>query len=276
MKIAKSIILSSVLSIMIGCGGSSSNQISTLSTNKADTETKLTTQSVTENLKYDKNGQITSINANADVKSIAVSKEALFFAEGQNGVEIISIGYSDKISTELLYNIKNINAQQVSLSSDELTLYVEDEVGFEQIIDISDLTHPKEIGHTTKQEIDNAAISQNGTYKYIPRGEDGLEIVNISNPSNVHIESTFNKSNAFDVVMVDNDTKALIATGAVGINLLDVSNPTQINNLANYRIKGAKVTGLSLNEAKDLLFVATGDKGVLVFNLDILLHKLGY
>ncbi len=277
MKVTKSIILSAVLSIMIGCGSSNSDtKTVSLESQSFQETTKLTPQSVTETLKYDKNGQITTIKASGDVESITVSNEAAFFAEGENGVEIISIGYNDKISTELLFKIKDINAKRVTLSQDELTLYVEDEVGFIQIIDIGDLTHPKRIGRTTKQNIDNAALSQNGSYKYIPRGEDGLEIVNISNPSNVFIESTFKISNAFDVILTDNDTKALIATGSVGINLLDITNPAQVDNIANYRITGASVTGLSLNATEELLFVATGDKGVLVFNLEILLHKLGY
>ncbi len=274
MKITKTILLSTVLSIMIGCGGGNSTQLKT--TNKSKGTSKLTTQSISENLSYDKDGKITSIDANGNVESIAVSNDALFFAEGKDGVEIINIGYSDTISTEVLYTIKDIDAQNVTLSADEKTLYIEDEVGFIQIVDISDLSHPVRKGHTTKQKVNHAATSKNGTYLYIPRGEDGLEIVDISNPANHHIESTFTKSNAFDVILVDNDTKALIATGAVGINLLDISNPALAENIANYRIKGTKITGLSLNKSKELLFVATGDKGVLVFNLEILLHKLGY
>ncbi len=276
MKTTKPIIISAILSIMIGCGDGSSTQGATSSTDQSATQAKLTTQSITENLTYDKNGKITNIHANGDVKGIAVSKEALFFAEGKDGVEIIRIGYSDKISTEVLYNITDIDAKSVTLSADEKTLYVEDEVGFVQIIDISDLTHPKRKGHTTKQQVNHAASSKNGTYIYIPRGEDGLEIVNVSNPSNHTTESTFNKSNAFDVVLVDDESKALIATGAVGINLLDISNPKNAQIIANYRIKGANITGLSLSKDKELLFVATGDKGVLVFNLEILLNKLGY
>ena len=274
MKITKVTLLTSILSlIMIGCGGGGS----TAETSALHSQDKqLTTQSVATKLTSDKEGKITTINANGNVQSIAVSKEAIFFAEGKDGVEVISIGYNDKISTELLYKIKDINAKQVTLSKDEQTLYVEDAQGFIEIIDISNLTNPKKTGKTTKKNIDNAAISQNRTYKYIPRGDNGLEIVNISNDSYVFTESTYKISNAFDVVLADDDTKALIATGPVGINLLDITNPKYVETIANYRIKGSSVTGLSLNTNKDILFVATGDKGVLVFNLDILLQKLGY
>ena len=272
----KRILLSTLLSsIMIGCGGGGN---STEGTSTQALQSQNISQNDTlasEKLTADKEGKITTIKTDGRVQGITASKDALFLAEGADGVEIIQIGYSDTISTELLSKIKDINAQQVSLSDDEKTLYVEDETGYIQIINISDLTHPKREGKTTKQKINNAAISDNGTYKYIPRGTSGLEVVNISNPKAVK-ESIFNKSNAYDVVLTDDDTKALIATGPVGINLLDISNPKQVNNLANYRIRGSSVMGLSLNADKDILFVATGNKGVMVFNMEIMLNKLGY
>ena len=265
---------------LLGCGGGSTTTTTTTTsssqTENLGTSSEFQTQSQVENLSYDRDGKVATISTKNSVSSIAVTKDTLFLSEGEDGVEVIKIGYNDKVSTEVLFTISDINAQHVTLSKDENKLYIEDEIGFIQIYDISDLSHPKKIGRTTKQEIDNAAISENKMYKYIPRGEDGLEVVNISNPSNHYIESTYKISNAFDVVLVEDDTKALIATGAVGINLLDLSNPKKLDNIANYRIRGSKVMGLSLNNTKELLFVATGDKGVMVFNLEILLYKLGH
>ena len=259
-----------ISSIMIGCGGG------TVTTQKSDDKQKkeLVSQDVNKELSYDKEGKITDIKTIGDANGVAYAQDTIFVSEGKNGVEIIKIGYNDTISSEIIYTIKGINAKSVILSKDEKTLYIENETGFVEIYNISDLTHPIKKGQTTKQKINNAAISANNTYKYIPKGKEGLEVVNISNPKAL-TESTFNKSNAYDIVLIEDDTKALIATGAVGINLLDISNPKQINNIANYRIRGSSVTGLSLNSDKDILFVATGDKGVMVFDLDILLHKLG-
>ncbi len=265
-----------ILPIMIGCGGGgTTTNTSTTTLSSQNVGTKPSSKPV-ESLSYNSDGKITTLTASSAVKSVASSQEALFFAEGEDGVEIIKIGYNDKISTELLFKISDITANHVTLSDDEKQLYVEDEKGFIQIIDISDLSHPKHVGRTTKQEIDNAAISKNGTYKYIPRGKNGLDVINISNPSNLIKESTYTISNAFDVVLTDTDTKALIATGPVGINLLDLSDPRHLTTIANYRIPNTSVTGLSLSQDNTILFVATGTKGVMVFNLDILLHKLGY
>jgi hypothetical protein len=269
MQFSISLLLSLTL---LGCGGGSTNTTNTSQSSLVTNQ--LSTQSITEKLPYTEDGKVATIPTSSAVSSIAITDNTLFLSEGKDGVEVIRIGYNDKISSEILFTIDEINAQRVTLSDDEQKLYIEDEVGFIQIYDISDLSHPKHIGRTTKQKVDNAAITQNNTYKYIPRGEDGLEVVNISNPSNPTIESTYKISNAFDIVLVEDDTLALIAAGAVGINLLDLNNPKHLDNLANYRIRGTEVMGLSLNNTKELLFVATGDKGVMVFNIDILLHKL--
>lgn len=272
-------ILSTLSFILIGCGGGENTTSSTLSPTQnlaqsSQIETK--TESVLENLSSDQNGQITTIESSGTVKSIALSKEALFLAEGKDGVEILKIGYDDIISTEILQTINDINAKEVTLSDDEQILYVEDETGYIQVYDISNLSQPTRTGQTTQLKIDNAALSGDGSYKFIPRGEDGLDIVNISNPSNIEVEAIFNKSNVFDVVLVDDDSKALVATGIAGINLLDISNPQKPVTVANYLIRGSSVTSISLNATNELLFVAIGDKGVLVFNVEILLHKLGF
>jgi hypothetical protein len=108
---------------------------------------------------------------------------------------------------------------------------------------------------------------------FVPKDEKGLEIYDVSNPSNKELKLTFNKSNAYDVVLVDRDSKALLAAGATGINLLDITSPTQPNLTVNFEIEGG-TKGLSLNKKEGILFVANGDKGVLVYSLNIILDKL--
>jgi hypothetical protein len=277
-KIIKQFTLALSTTIMIGCGGAGGTTTTPSNNTYHDSNniTSLNTQSNIKKLATDKEGKITTIVTDGKASGVAISKETLFVSEGENGVEIIRIGYNDKISTEILSKIEGINAQSVILSKDAKKLYIEDAEGYMVIYDVSDLSHPIMIGKTTKQKIDNAAISKNGTYKYIPRGEEGFEILSIANPADTEKVSTYTISNAYDIVLVDDDKKALIATGAVGINLVDLSNPTHVATLANYRVKGSSIMGLSLNESDEILFVATGDKGVLVFNLEILMHKLGY
>ncbi len=275
-NIIKQFSLALSTTIMIGCGGGGDAATTSNTYHDSSIIAPLSTESKIQKLPTDKEGKITTIVTDGKASGIASYNETLFISEGEEGVEIIRIGYNDTISTEILSKIEGINAKSVVLSKNAQRLYVEDEKGYMVIYDVSNLSKPIKIGQTTKQKINNAAISKNGTYSYIPRGEEGFEIQNISNPAKAEKVSTYTISNAYDIVLVDDDTKALVATGAVGINLVDISNPTHATTLANYRVRGSSIMGLSLNESDDILFVATGDKGVLVFNLDILMHKLGY
>jgi hypothetical protein len=266
------------ITLFIGCGGGGGST-TTSETNSYTDNTKiasLSTQNSIKQLPTDKEGKITSIVTDGKANGIANYDETLFISEGKSGVEIIHIGYNDTISTEVLSKIDGIDAKSVVLSKNAKRLYVENEVGYMIIYDVSDLSNPIKMGKTTKQKINHATTTKDGTYTYIPRGKGGFEVQDTSNPANTEKVSTYTISNAYDIVLVDDDTKALIATGAVGINLVDISNPTHPTTLANYRVKGSSIMGLSLNENDEILFVATGDKGVLVFNLEILMHKLGY
>ncbi len=274
MKQRYSTLLSFTLAIMIsGCGGGG-DSTSTVPLGQSSISGSSNGSSSQTHLQSNSEGKISTISTKDSANDIAMGKNTLFISEGQSGVEIIQIGYNDKISTEVLSTIKDIDAQSVVLASDDKTLYIEDKTGYMQVYDVSDLTHPVRTGKTTKQKINNATVSQNGTYKYVPKGENGLDVYDISNPSNIEKVSSYTISNAYDIILVEDQHKALISTGAVGINLLDISNPKQLSTIGNYRIKGSKIMGLSLDKEDGILYVATGDKGVYVFDMDILLHKL--
>ncbi len=266
-KMAISLILIQAL-LLIGCGGSSSPT----DTDDSKTETKSTIDK-NKPLKSDENGKITTIQLSGSAEDIAVSKEALFVAKGEDGVDILKMGYQDVISSELVTAIDGINAKSVSLSEDGSRLYVENEQGFVNVINITNLSNPIKERITTKRENQNFVTTDDDNYKFIPKGKKGLEIYDISNPSNPELKLTFNKSNAYSIVLADSDTKALLAAGTTGINLLDITTKTMPNMVANFSLDG-DIRGLSLNEDQGLLFVANGDKGVLVYHLNIMLDML--
>ncbi|RUM66353.1 MAG: hypothetical protein DSZ06_03355 [Sulfurospirillum sp.] len=268
----KTIFLSAVLALFIGCGGGSGGNGST---------TKTPNKQIISNNTDEKNDKTAPkseaiISTEGPAKSVAVSDNTLFVAEGKNGVEILKIGFSDSVSSELLYKIDNVDAKKVTLSKDAKTLLVEKADGKIVVVDVRDLSHPKVVGEQPKSNLDDDTTTKDGTYKYVAKGQNGMEVWDISNPSNPEKVGELKSSSCYEVVLIDDDKKALIATGSVGIKLLKLDNPKVPNPVSTYRVKGASVTGLSLNGTKDALFVATGKSGVMVFNLDMLLEKMGY
>lgn len=263
MKTIGSLILTLLL---VGCGGGSDNS-------DKEIEQPVSKIDDTKILSSDKNGKVTTIKLAGNAEGVAVSKDALFAAVGKDGVEIHKIGYDSLLSSEYVTAIDGINAKSVSLSEDGTRLYVVNEEGFVNVISITNLSTPVKEMITTQSKIKKEIVSKDGNYKYLPKGKKGLEIYDISNPSNEKLVIKFNKSNAYDVVLADKDTKALLAAGISGINLIDITDPNTPNITAHLTIDG-NIRGISLNEEQGLLFVANGDKGVIVYSLNILLDKI--
>lgn len=211
-----------------------------------------------------------SIGTSAPAVDLAVSKETLFVAQGENGVEIIKIGYDDVISSAKIAQITDINAYAVSVSADGSILYVTNKEGFVNVIDISNISNPERVKLINKREVNTFTVSDSGNYQFVPKGKDGLQIFDISNPHNHELETTINNFSAYSVVLAENDTKLLVASGSTGINIVDIENIQKPNTIARYKLKG-DTTGLALDREAGVLFVANGDSGVAIFNVDMVI-----
>jgi len=217
--------------------------------------------------------QLSTFQTRAPAEDVTSSDSALFIAEGDKGVEVVRIGYNDRIDHELITTITGINATQLALSDDQKELYVMNKQGSINVYDISDIHAPRRTKLLVAGAIQNNPVSPEGTYEFVPEKQAGLHVYDISNPSHKSLISTFHEVPVYALVLVDQASKALAATGDNGIALLDVADPAHIAKTAELPIEG-KTLGISVNKKSGLLFVANGDKGIKVFNLNILLDKL--
>lgn len=228
---------------------------------------------VIEVVKSEKSASLGTVTTGGEASSLTVSQDGtIFIAEKNSGVEIISIGYSDRVSSDLLSTIDSINAHNVILSDDEKTLYVEDDKGEYHILDISDLTHPQE--REVIKELDKSVsiVSEDGTMRY-RISYCGLIGEDVSNPSDIVRKFIIKDREIKDAVLVDNDTKVLVAHGLDGLELFDLADIEHPLLIATKNLN-ANTTGLSLLKKDGVLFVANGDSGVQIFKLDILLNEM--
>ena len=270
-----------LVATLIGCGGSSpkgeNSNSKNLQTDSATTpiDQNDNTSNVTtsdENIKI-ASSQLSSFQTRAPAKDVTSSDTALFIAEGDKGVEVVQIGYSDRIDHKLITTITGINATQVTLSDDQNELYVKNEQGSINVFDISDIHAPRRTKLLIAGTIQNNPISPEGTYEFVPKKQAGLYVYNISNPSNKELINTFREVPVYALVLVDQGSKALAAAGNNGIVLLDVADPMHIAKMADFALDG-RTLGVSINKKSGLLFVANGNNGIKVFNLNILLDEL--
>ena len=217
--------------------------------------------------------QLNTLQTHAPAKDVAGTDNALFIAEGDKGVEIVQIGYSDKVEHELVTTITGINATQLKLSNDQKELYVINKEGAINVYDISDIKSPRRTKLLVAGSIEVNPVSTDGTYEFLPKKQAGLHIYDVSNPSHKVLVGTYKEIPVYALVLVDQASKALAATGDHGLVLLDVADPAHIVKTAELPLDG-KTLGVSVNKKSGLLFVANGDKGIKVFNLNILLDEL--
>lgn len=251
--------------------GSSSTSLQTegsIVTNKSDD-----TQSSYGSNSEQSTGAISSFKTKAPAEDVAASADTLFVAEGDRGVEIIRIGYNDRIDHEVIATITGVNATFVALSEDQRTLYVQNREGYTNVYNISDIKNPQKAGLYTKGAIKLDPTTKNGLYAFVVRKEKGMYIYDISNPSSKRRITSYTKTAVYGIVLVDSDTKALTATKNDGIDLLDISDFSDIKKIGNHSVPG-ETLGLSVNQKSGLLFVANGAQGVKVFNLNIFIDEM--
>ena len=264
----KKLLLGSLVALVVlsGCGGGSSpidNSQSEVISEKSTIQEEQEEFDMTQS-----NGE--SIDTDSPAVDVAVSKETLFVAHGEDGVEIIKIGYDDVISSAKISQITDINAYAVSVSADGSTLYVTNEEGFVNVVDITNISKPQRVKLITQKEANSFTLSADGRYKFVPKDGDGLEIFDISDPNNHVIEATMTNFSAYSVVVAQNDTKVLVASGTTGINIVDIEDIKNPNTIARYKLQG-DTTGLALDQEAGVLFVANGDSGVAIFNVDMVI-----
>ena len=216
---------------------------------------------------------LTGLSTKAPAEDVAASGDTLFVAEGDKGVEIIRIGYHDRIDHELIGIITGINATSLQLSEDQTRLYIQNREGYVNIYDISNINSPKRIKIMAGTAVDLSPRTKNGLYEFVAKQEKGFIVYDVSNPSNKNEAAVYTHSPAFEIVLIDQDTKALVATKSDGIILLDISDIDHIREMGHHAIAG-ETLGVSVNEQSGLLFVANGTRGVGVFNLNIFLDTM--
>jgi filamentous hemagglutinin family protein len=202
----------------------------------------------------------------------ASTSGVIFIAEKNHGVEVIKIGYTDKVVSLLLSKIDNINAQNVILSDDENKLFVEDENHKYHVMDISDINNPVELKVIEKIEKNLSAITEDGSTKYSIKS-CGLCSTDISNPSNHQRNFLIKDKKIQDVILVENDNQLLIAHGEEGLQLFDVTDKKTPKLIGEKNLHG-DTSGLSLMKKDGVLFVANGESGVEIFDLSILLFEM--
>ncbi len=145
-------------------------------------------------------------------------------------------------------------------------VYVADESGM-RIFDISTPASIQPIGLLRLPDDGKSTVdlSLSGSYAYLADESDGVRIVNVADPSNPKLVSTFPTSNSSYAVAAANNQ--LYAGYSGGIQVADITNPTSsLPILGSYALPG-DILGLTV--AGSELFVSEGLGGVDVLDVSV-------
>ena len=193
-----------------------------------------------------KTGQITM--------DVTISGDYAFISRFDEGVDIVNI--SDPTNPRFISNFNYGWASNVAILQNYA--YVADTFRV-TIVDISDLANPLFVG-SSEMERDAADIEVSGKYAYVADAENGLVILNISNPTIPTIVGHFDTSAAWGIALFEN--YVLISDGLDGIIAIDVSDPINPILAGSYDTPGY---ASSINIDENLAYVA--DDRLVILNI---------
>ena len=197
---------------------------------------------------------VTTYETNQITHDVTISGDYAFISRFDEGVDIVNI--SDPTNPRFISNFNYGWASNVAILQNYA--YVADTFRV-TIVDISDLANPLFVG-SSEMERDAADIEVSGKYAYVADAENGLVILNISNPTIPTIVGHFDTSAAWGIALFEN--YVLISDGLDGIIAIDVSDPINPILAGSYDTPGY---ASSINIDENLAYVA--DDRLVILNI---------
>jgi hypothetical protein len=174
-----------------------------------------------------------TFNTSGDAQDVKISGQYAYVADGSSGLQIINIANP---SSPTFVSNAGINIGIIGLVAavDIVNNYAyvvskSGSTGRLQIINITNKSSPRKLGEYSFLGLDGTVnhISVVNNYAYIAAGEEGLRIVDVSNPSAPFLKGSYayaSGGEAFDVQVIGN--YAFVAMGVYGLEVIDISNPS--------------------------------------------------
>ncbi|MCF6362392.1 MAG: hypothetical protein L3J88_03375 [Gammaproteobacteria bacterium] len=198
-------------------------------------------------------------------KGVTLYGDYALVGDDDRGLQIINISdprqprwvselsWESDISTlGLAYTMKRIGS----------TLYLADHRGGFQIIDLSDIEHPRILGALDTSG-KSWAIDVSGHTAFIADDDGGLLIVDVSDPAQIGLVGRFNPGGHVEDVVVRDDL-AYLALFDNGLFIVDVSDPANPRPLAHLAIPG-NARGITLVD--NLAYISGWESGLQIVDI---------
>jgi len=235
-----------------------------------------------------------SVDTRGYAQSVSLSPDGskAYIAAGQSGLQIIDV--RNPSNPVIMGSVDTPgSALGVSLSADGSKAYVADESSGLQIIDFGNRPSPIVIKSVETREyarsslsprasvspgviigsvdtLGNAysiSLSADGSKAYVAAGQSGLQIIDVSNPSNpVIMGSVDTPGSALGVSLSADGSKAYVADESSGLQIIDVSNPVNLVIMGSVDTPGSAL-GVSQSSDGSKTYVADGYLGLQIIDI---------
>jgi len=180
-----------------------------------------------------------------NAEAVEISGNYAYVADNESGLQIFNISNPAKPLLTGKVNTPG-NAKDVKLSGDYA--YVADSSGGLQVIDVSNKSEPLRVGVYNTSAKGSAVYASSlvvsDNYAYVTCGGgyindfDGLQIVDISNPTNPSWIGEYDtKASAYDVAI--SGKYAYVTSSYKGLKIIDISNPANLSLVGEYDTSGS-------------------------------------
>jgi len=218
------------------------------------------------------------VNENyGNAKGIALSDNYAYIANRQSGMHIIDI--SNPLSPFIL-NVSydsdgglpsDINSSSgVVLSSDYSYAYVADKTSM-LVLHISGPDQPELTGKWDSSEYAGKLVVDDN-YAYVADGNDGLQIIDITNPASPGEVGACNTyyARGIDLLTIDSSTYACIADSDEGLKIIDITTPSSVTNSSSTgssTTSGDNFLGIIVSETRKRAYVANSINGLSIIDV---------
>ncbi|MEA3500486.1 MAG: hypothetical protein U9R41_05655, partial [Candidatus Marinimicrobia bacterium] len=223
-------------------------------------------------------GIIGNFDTGRDASEIFISSETnwySFVTDKYNGLSIIDC-VNPSSPEGMTYNEGGLPDRTLSVFTTSKYAYVTTHTGIQSpgrlyIVDIDSLINvpPRDLSDslTILGSCQTTGIPKDvfveGNYVYIASGEDGLSIIDVSNPFIPSLVKNFSTGHFARKVIVEGNY-AYITGGLGGLDIIDISDPNSPSLVSNFPTSGLIN---DVNIINNYIYVANGEEGLLILDI---------
>ena len=190
-----------------------------------------------------------------------IGEKYAYSGGGFNGWYAIGKYGVDRLRAAMYWSGSEVDVNKFYVYKDTLLLVPAASYGL-ILVNIVDTSNVFTVGKYYEDYISVSAAFTDGHYAYTNNG-NYFYILDISDPSNPSLVSSYNTGNDIYDIFVENGT-AYIANGYNGLLIMDVTNPSNPRVLESYMDINGKTRSLIVKDGK--IYVAAGENGVYIFS----------